>query len=247
MDAIHAELRLYGSEAQRHSHDHHQIVLPRQGALELEVAQRGGFVAPGTGAFIVAGEPHAFSAAGDNRFVVLDLAAGDRDPGRFLAAPFFAIGAEAQGLLDYLAERLARQTSPADALPMEALAMVGGLLLDALAPGPEPRQAALERALAFMRARLAHPIVVADIAAASGLSPSRLHALFRDQIGRTPHDVLTGLRLDRARRLLARTDLPIAEIALRTGHADQSALTRRLRAADGITPAAFRRRTRGLA
>jgi transcriptional regulator GlxA family with amidase domain len=98
-----------------------------------------------------------------------------------------------------------------------------------------------------MAARLAHPITVADIAAACGLGPRRLHALFREQAGETPHMALTRLRLDQARGLLAHTDLPIAEIALRSGHADQSALTRRLRAVDRLTPAAFRRRARARA
>jgi hypothetical protein len=52
------------------------------------------------------------------------------------------------------------------------------------------------------------------------------------------------VKQDLARWLLTRTNLPIAEIAARTGHADQSALTRRLRQALRSTPAALRRSVR---
>lgn len=99
----------------------------------------------------------------------------------------------------------------------------------------------LSRAMAFMRTHSAEPTRVADIAAAAGLSTTRLHALFRERLDTSPHAALARLRLDAAQRLLAGTSLSVAEIAVRTGHADQSALTRRLRLARGVTPAAFRR------
>jgi len=53
--------------------------------------------------------------------------------------------------------------------------------------------------------------------------------------------MLMEMRLDAALDLLANTELPIADIALLTGHADQSALTRRLRQSRGITPLRFRK------
>ncbi|MGD7350280.1 helix-turn-helix domain-containing protein, partial [Ralstonia pseudosolanacearum] len=61
--------------------------------------------------------------------------------------------------------------------------------------------------------------------------------------GRRPADRRPQVhgRLGHALRLLERTALPIAEIAARTGYYDQSALTRHLKAAHGITPAAVRR------
>jgi AraC-like DNA-binding protein len=46
------------------------------------------------------------------------------------------------------------------------------------------------------------------------------------------------------RRLLSSTDLSIAELAYRLGYADQSALTRAMRKAIGLTPAAYRRQAR---
>jgi transcriptional regulator GlxA family with amidase domain len=85
---------------------------------------------------------------------------------------------------------------------------------------------------------------VADVAAAVGVSLTRLHTLFRKHFGRGPHALLMQWRVESARRLLQETHLSIAEIAVRTGHTDQSSLTRRLRSALGVTPAALRREAR---
>ncbi|WP_425995657.1 helix-turn-helix domain-containing protein [Caulobacter sp. DWR1-3-2b1] len=52
---------------------------------------------------------------------------------------------------------------------------------------------------------------------------------------------MADARLRAAQRLLSDTRLSIAEIAVRTGHWDQSALTRRMRGALGVTPGVWRK------
>jgi len=236
--------RSYSGAMRRHRHDHHQIVLPHRGRLELEVEDRRGAVAGGMGAFIAAGASHAFLAEGSNAFLVLDLPRDEGDlAGPGAAAAFFAVTPALQALLDYLT------ALPADEAAPTLREAWSALLLDGIArsrrTAADPAALALDRAQDYMRRHLATPLRVAEIAAAAGVSPTRLHALFRERAGKTPHAALTELRLQAAQRLLAATPLSIAEVALRTGHADQSALTRRLRLACGITPAAFRRACRG--
>ena len=51
-------------------------------------------------------------------------------------------------------------------------------------------------------------------------------------------------RIGHVRKWLAESDLPIADLALRAGYADQSALTRAMQRLTGLTPAAYRRQTR---
>ena len=79
----------------------------------------------------------------------------------------------------------------------------------------------------------------------TGLSRTRLHALFRERLGTSPHAFLVDLRVRTARRLLEGTALPIAEIAVRCGFADQNALTRWCRRSGGLTPALIREQARG--
>jgi len=238
--------RTYFGEAQSHCHDHHQVVLPHQGRLELEVEGRGGIVAPGVGAFIAAGARHTFLSKNNNTFVVLDAPVSTASSQTALppiGVMFFPVTADVQGLLDYLTATLARD-EPSGFLRVSW----SNLLLDSLARSqsavPTRAQVALSRAVAFMRVHSAEPIRVSNIAAAAGLSTTRLHVLFREHLDTSPHAVLARLRLDAAQRLLAGTSLSIAEVAVRTGHADQSALTRQLRLTRGVTPAAFRRTVR---
>src|SRR5215468_5819602 len=102
------ELRTYGDEVRRHAHPHHQAVLPVEGRLAMRVGGSSGAVAAGAGAFVAAGTVHAFSAAGANRFVVIDVPAhgtlADDLVDAAAAAPFFAVDAPLQGLLAYLSD-----------------------------------------------------------------------------------------------------------------------------------------------
>jgi LacI family transcriptional regulator len=64
---------------------------------------------------------------------------------------------------------------------------------------------------------------------------------FKRCLGRTIHDEITRVRIDAARNLLAMTDLPIAEIALRCGFEWGSTLSSVFRRVTGTTPRTFRK------
>ena len=81
---------------------------------------------------------------------------------------------------------------------------------------------------------------LADIAGAAYLSEFHFARLFKKITGATPHAYLAALRNERARRLLAETDLSIGEIGARVGYTSQSHFTKVFRAASGLTPKAFR-------
>ena len=67
-------VRSYTSLVQAHTHSFFQIVLPFRGALDIEIAGRGGRIDRDWAAVIGAGDRHAFSANQEaNRFLVLDV------------------------------------------------------------------------------------------------------------------------------------------------------------------------------
>ena len=76
----------------------------------------------------------------------------------------------------------------------------------------------------------------------AGLRPSRLRALFRQPCDCSPQQWQAALRLERACRQPADGRLPIARIAQNTDWSDHASLTRSLRKATGLPPAAYRRR-----
>jgi len=171
----------------------------------------------------------------------LDVPAAERLTRCFGERAFFPITPSIQGLVDYAVATI-EPVKPSNAI----LAHWTSLLTDSFEQAhtggvPCTETLALNRAVAFMQRYACESIRVSDVAAAAGLSVTRFHKEFRKRYGQSPHAALMQLRVDAARRLLIGSNMSIADIAVRTGHADQSALTRRLRLALGVTPAALRR------
>jgi transcriptional regulator GlxA family with amidase domain len=100
--------------------------------------------------------------------------------------------------------------------------------------------ARVRRAIEYVAAHLAEDIGMAGIAEAAGLSPSALSVVFRKATGLSPYSWLIERRLDRATDLLARSRLPLAEVAVMAGFFDQAHMTRSFRARRGTTPGRIR-------
>ncbi len=104
----------------------------------------------------------------------------------------------------------------------------------------------LFRAMEIIRSDHADPPGVADIARQVGLSSFQLNRRLKGLLGITARQLLTKTRIDTASRLLRTTDLPISDVALRSGYFDQSAFTRQFRRSVGLTPRQYRRRHQNL-
>lgn len=119
-----------------------------------------------------------------------------------------------------------------------------GLLVSRLVPRPRDplpdTHRAVTRAREYFEAHYAGAARLGDLARATGLSPFHLVRVFRHATGLTPHAFLDQLRIRHARELLRAGHAP-AEVALRTGYADQSHLTRHFRRLVGVTPRQYAR------
>jgi AraC-like DNA-binding protein len=81
----------------------------------------------------------------------------------------------------------------------------------------------------------------ADEAQLSGsIEIAELAREFKRTTGTTPHQYLIKFRIDRAKALLARNDLPLTEVGLRSGFSHQSHFTRLFRRITGTTPNSYR-------
>jgi AraC family transcriptional regulator len=85
---------------------------------------------------------------------------------------------------------------------------------------------------------------LSELAALCGLSRSYFIRAFKQITGMPPYRWLSMQRVKHAKALLRGTKLPIAEIAVACGFADQSHLTRAFSKAFRISPAAWRRQWR---
>jgi transcriptional regulator GlxA family with amidase domain len=97
---------------------------------------------------------------------------------------------------------------------------------------------------AFVLEHVAEPLPVERIAAGVGMSPRTLSRWCREHLDESPAELVRGLRIDEARRLLEETALPLKDITARTGLGDASTLWRAFTRHLGVTPAAYRQRFR---
>jgi AraC-like DNA-binding protein len=101
-------------------------------------------------------------------------------------------------------------------------------------PSGRDQRAAL-RAQAFVHEHYASDIRAAGLATAVGVSESSVAHAFKQAFQCSPGVYQTALRLSEARRLIG-AGMPIAEVAVAVGFADQSHFSRRFKAAFGVTP-----------
>jgi AraC family transcriptional regulator len=108
--------------------------------------------------------------------------------------------------------------------------------------GMAPRK--LRKAIEFINENLDQEQTVALAAVAEVAQMSYFHfsRAFKQSTGVSPNVYMTERRIERAKKLLSETDLPIADIALRTGFASQSHFTTTFRKLVWTTPKAFRGR-----
>jgi AraC family transcriptional regulator len=98
----------------------------------------------------------------------------------------------------------------------------------------------LHNARDFMEASLDRPISIAQIAAAAWFSPHHFLRLFKQVFGETPHQYLIRRRLDRAKRLLTQTEMPITDICFAVGFESLGSFSWLFRQRVGQSPEQFR-------
>jgi len=104
--------------------------------------------------------------------------------------------------------------------------------------------AKLKRVIEFIEANLNDSIGLDDLAQAAGLSANHFLRVFKLATGETPYHFLRARRLERARQLLSENTMPLAELALECGFANQAHFTAAFSRELGISPGRYRRTLR---
>jgi AraC family transcriptional regulator len=153
----------------------------------------------------------------------------------------------APGAVGELVWRLAREFDAPDEASELA---IEGLTLELLAffvradrPRDERREPRWMPAV-LERLRAERSLSLTVLAGDACIHPSTLARTFRRLHGCSVGEYRRRWRVARACAALRSSDLPLAEIAAREGFADQSHFTRAVRAAVGLSPAAYRRAAR---
>ncbi len=98
----------------------------------------------------------------------------------------------------------------------------------------------LQRVLGYIQDKLAEPVGVRELASQVHMSPFHFARRFKQAVGTPPHAYITQVRMERAKRLLAGTNLPLMEVATRVGYRTQAHFTGVFHRYVGTTPRTFR-------
>jgi transcriptional regulator GlxA family with amidase domain len=106
---------------------------------------------------------------------------------------------------------------------------------------PLGESGSLEATRRWAAERLAEPLDVAAMARHAAVSPRTFARRFREETGTTPLRWLLARRVLEARRLLEESDLPVEDVAWRSGFGTAASLREHFRRATATTPTGYRR------
>jgi AraC-like DNA-binding protein len=92
----------------------------------------------------------------------------------------------------------------------------------------------------YLRSHYSRNVTLAHLSSITNLSPFYLLRVFRNQVGCTPHEYQTQVRITRARKLI-RKGHSISDVSLETGFFDQSHLSKNFKRIVGISPGQYSR------
>ncbi|HWN20194.1 MAG TPA: AraC family transcriptional regulator [Gemmatimonadales bacterium] len=240
----------HGSELPWHHHETPTICFVLQGAFTE--MWRGGSIACTSSTLKItpAGDRHCDQfSRGDVRGLLIEA-----DDAQVVAIrPHSAVLDERVsfhgGLVAGMARRVYEEMRRMDAAAPLA---IEGLLLELVASasrlneqnGSSDRPRWLDEARDRIHVELAARPSLTGLAASVGVHPVTLARAFRRAFGCTVGEYVRRLRIERAARQLADTDLSLAEIALAEGFSDQSHFSNLFRRHTGLSPFQFRNTVR---
>jgi AraC-like DNA-binding protein len=98
----------------------------------------------------------------------------------------------------------------------------------------------LQQVLDYIQTHLDRDLSLAELAEVINISPTYFASVFKQAIAISPHQYVIQQRVERAKLMLSKTDLAIADIALQVGFSSQSHLTQQFKRLTGMTPKQIR-------
>jgi AraC family transcriptional regulator len=98
----------------------------------------------------------------------------------------------------------------------------------------------LRRVTDFINDNLEQDLTLTEIAQVAELSHFHFARAFRKTMGITPQQYITNRRIEKAKELLAKSNLPIVEVGFQTGFKNQSHFTTLFRKFTSLTPKLWR-------
>lgn len=98
----------------------------------------------------------------------------------------------------------------------------------------------IERARLYIQAHFQEELLMEDVANHVHLNPFYFSKIFKQQVGETFIDYVTGLRISLARQYIAEGELSLKEVCYKVGYRDPNYFSRVFKKVTGVTPTDYR-------
>ena len=140
-------------------------------------------------------------------------------------------------------ERATQEARTVDGLFAAYRKVVAGMSDAVRRPVPARQHRSLQRAVEYIHKHYREPLALGSGFARCRVCSELLSALFKQREGMRFERYIRQLRIERAKQLLASTDLDMQRIAQLSGFGTRQYLARMLRRGLGMTPLEYRART----
>ena len=139
---------------------------------------------------------------------------------------------------DYLPSILALNTM--DEIQQWFLSKISAACKDVVSSKDKQGSTSVERAKAYIAERYNKDISLDDVSREVDISPYYFSKLFKEETGENFIEYLTSLRINKAKQLIAGTDLSMKEICTEVGYSDPNYFSRIFKKNVGVTPTEYK-------
>lgn len=151
------------------------------------------------------------------------------------------VKAAAPSKVEQLLQELFSKTVKADLRSKIAAMALLYELLSCLGPSsPSLENTAIDDAVRYISRHYHEPITIHALAERAYLNSNYFSKLFTAQVGTTPQQFITYIRMEKAKELLRYTELTVGEVAATVGYSDALYFSRVFKRYTGMAPSAFR-------
>lgn len=241
---------LPGKEVKAHAHDEHLLFFPLHGEIQVRLESSTLACGPGRMIYVPPSVPHAFESSdkeGERLIALLCPKVWKKHKLPKLTPTMVSANQLCKELLFYML--LHKKTQHVKELVdlfarvlAEVLETSEGVQASHLnqleARARDPR---LLKALAYLRENVTEPPAASELADYAGLSQRNLNRHFLRELGLTPKQVSTSLRIEHARALLVEGKMSVTEAAFASGYQSLSQFITVFRQVTGQLPSEIRR------
>ena len=236
---------LPGSKLEQHTHHEHEIFIPLNGELHFDFDGQTIIAGPGRMVYIPPGKPHAFNSAttqGERLIALVSDKIWKRCEGRSYSERVLPTSQLCKELLFYLL------LHPEIKHHKSIIETFVKTLDETLSSGSRAdiktidhleakiRDSRLKKAFSYLKESTNDQLSLPQIAKQSGFSSRNMSRIFLAEIGLTPKQTLTHLRIIKAHDLLLTTDLSVTQVALEVGYGSLSNFIRNFQDLTGYLP-----------